>query len=419
MPQRSRNFYNSKVVPILKPSLGLVGKKLQKKEERFLRLALKEYNIVSIDDVENGKRCNCICPECFSPLVAKNKGKIKTHHFAHALESVCSGGIESALHLLAKDLLLKTKQIFIPDFKYYFEEFRVEKVLIKSNRVFTFETVKLEEKISIENETIIVDALCITDNKQLIIEFAKTHFIDEAKKEKLKKLGIACLEIPISSGEQERKEFLKQLQSFFFKSNWIVNRKGENEIESLKVKLLEKSEMKKQRDNLEREKIEQTKKDKHRRKRIIEENLKEQNKFKKEKDLSDAAEKGNLYLKCPIKKELSKAIYNKIYHSHPIMPKLFLAKEVSVIYDRSPKFIDIFIDKERVILRPPEYARLQKNEMHDYDEIYDAVQKFIDFRDNQKFSTCNYCKMFISNVHEYIVCKYGSTADIGISEFLI
>lgn len=43
---------------------------------------------VGIADVKKGRACNCICPSCGKPLVAR-QGKIRTWHFAHATKSDC------------------------------------------------------------------------------------------------------------------------------------------------------------------------------------------------------------------------------------------------------------------------------------------------------------------------------------------
>ena len=41
-----------------------------------------KYREEFVDDVPNGKQCNCTCTKCGEPLQAKNKGIIKQHHFA-------------------------------------------------------------------------------------------------------------------------------------------------------------------------------------------------------------------------------------------------------------------------------------------------------------------------------------------------
>lgn len=44
--------------------------------------------VVSIDDVPSGLKCNCICPNCHVRLIAK-KGKKNVHHFAHVNGAEC------------------------------------------------------------------------------------------------------------------------------------------------------------------------------------------------------------------------------------------------------------------------------------------------------------------------------------------
>lgn len=63
-----------------------------------------------IDEVSRGLECNCLCPGCNTPLVAR-KGEQKSHHFAHHRpppESILSCA-ESALHKWAKNIVAKQK----------------------------------------------------------------------------------------------------------------------------------------------------------------------------------------------------------------------------------------------------------------------------------------------------------------------
>ena len=75
------------------------------KKQLKMIYALKDGEIVSIDDVEKGLKCNCVCPACGEPLVAK-KGEHMMKHFAHHSGHSCEYGYETSLHLAAKDILL-------------------------------------------------------------------------------------------------------------------------------------------------------------------------------------------------------------------------------------------------------------------------------------------------------------------------
>ena len=58
--------------------------------------------LVHVDDVPNGKHCGARCPSCDVPLIAKNNGSEKIHHFAHeGYNPACEG----LLHQTAKLLL--------------------------------------------------------------------------------------------------------------------------------------------------------------------------------------------------------------------------------------------------------------------------------------------------------------------------
>lgn len=62
--------------------------------------------VVAIDDVERGLRCECHCPSCHGRLVAK-KGQIKEHHFAHhdASQQECLYAFETSVRLMLMEKL--------------------------------------------------------------------------------------------------------------------------------------------------------------------------------------------------------------------------------------------------------------------------------------------------------------------------
>ena len=153
----------------------------------------KTREVVYIDNAKNGIECECICPACKSPLVAKNGGQKREHHFAHLNIVECEHGYQSALHYMAKDLFLEMEYLtFVKNEK-----------LVK----YKIDSVELERKVS----DIIPDILVTCDGKQFIVEIYVTHSVDDEKKEKIKSLQMSAIEIDLSKFRNETidKEILK------------------------------------------------------------------------------------------------------------------------------------------------------------------------------------------------------------------
>ena len=74
---------------------------------------IRDGRLRYIDDVERGLKCGCVCPSCEHPLVAR-RGPVKVPHFAHYQGGDCRKGIETALHLMAKEMLEDRKEIVLP-----------------------------------------------------------------------------------------------------------------------------------------------------------------------------------------------------------------------------------------------------------------------------------------------------------------
>lgn len=74
--------------------------------------------LVGIDDVPTGLNCSCFCPACKQPLIAKNQGKNRTHHFAHHSGVECDYAVESMLHILAKEII---REAFLSSSEFWIE----------------------------------------------------------------------------------------------------------------------------------------------------------------------------------------------------------------------------------------------------------------------------------------------------------
>ena len=158
-----------------------------------LPFALKDGKLVEISQVERGLACCCFCPSCGSALVAR-KGDHKIDHFAHHNSEECTGGLETTLHLAAKEILSNNKSILLPAvnaglglFDSYFY------VEIEKERLITFESVSLEKRL----DNIVPDILIVFEGKPIIIEIAVTHRVDEEKFKRIKKLKISAIEIDL------------------------------------------------------------------------------------------------------------------------------------------------------------------------------------------------------------------------------
>lgn len=180
--------------------------------ERLLNYAINhDGKLVFIDDVANGLACNCICPHCKSHLIARNQGRKKQHHFAHEGNSDCGKGYESALHLLAKEIIEEEKKVMLP---YY-------KNIHSYPSQCIFQSIEIEERN--DSDDLQPDCVGVTeDGMRILIEIYVTHSVDEVKTEKIVANDLNCLEIEISRDfplDKERlKDFLLNKQE---KRKWI------------------------------------------------------------------------------------------------------------------------------------------------------------------------------------------------------
>lgn len=153
--------------------------------------ALQNGMLKHVSEVENGLKCQCICPSCKARLIAR-QGTRQKAHFAHYNSEECNTGYETSIHLLAKEILLSEKCIRLPEIKMPCSNYNSG--LIREGRLIELDEVALENRIS----SIIPDVLAKHRGEMLIIEIFVTHKVDAEKQEVIQKQGISALEIDLS-----------------------------------------------------------------------------------------------------------------------------------------------------------------------------------------------------------------------------
>lgn len=183
--------------------------------DAYLTYAVGEKgHLVHVDDVPNGEACGCTCPECGSKLIAKNKGQHNQHHFAHVSGSDCVAAVESALHLMAKEILSEGKKIMLP------------RNPLQVGGVRLFQSVEVE---SYDKElSLRPDCVGDTAGQKLWVEFKRSHEVDTDKAAKIKSAKIECVEIDINAcplDPLKMKEFLEESSE---DRQWIYFKGQEN-----------------------------------------------------------------------------------------------------------------------------------------------------------------------------------------------
>ncbi|RYM32842.1 hypothetical protein ERX46_12340 [Brumimicrobium glaciale] len=185
--------------------------------EKHFTKALKNGVLIDILDVENGLNCDCVCPSCETPVVAYNNPKNKNaHHFKHHNKRDCRFYYETMLHYMAKEIIAKELKLKVPKHEFSLSD-SARDYQYNSNRIaipyestsiyeVNFDTIEVEKY----QDGIKPDLIGKIKNKELHIEVAVTHFIDDEKLSKIERNGVTSIEIDLSKFDREIHE--KQLK---------------------------------------------------------------------------------------------------------------------------------------------------------------------------------------------------------------
>lgn len=167
--------------------------------------------LVHVDEVPNGLVCECVCVSCGAKLLAKNNGKVKVHHFAHANSEECPNYAKETLaHLLAKGIFVLTDQLYLPmpDDCYTTGYATCRPIYNSQNKIyqqdiFLVKNVRIEERdVGTKLIPDISCEICIGEQwEPLWIEICVRHPCDDQKIKEIKSKDQMAIEIHIDNDE--------------------------------------------------------------------------------------------------------------------------------------------------------------------------------------------------------------------------
>lgn len=128
-----------------------------------------------IDNVANGLLCHCVCADCNNEMEAV-QGEKREWHFRHRIDSKCKGGLETAIHKLAKEIIVNNNIINLPKKPLYYSEAQAE--------------VKLE--------TYVPDVSVLSEGEPVYIEIYVCHKVEPEKEKFYKNRKLNSFEIDLS-----------------------------------------------------------------------------------------------------------------------------------------------------------------------------------------------------------------------------
>lgn len=210
-----------------------------------LSYGLKEGRIVHINEITpdlNGKRCGCVCPACHRDLIARSLGKKRIAHFAHEGGSSCGdrNAQQTALHILAKEVILEGTEILVPGWKIKKEDLYDglpnERIISEAYDLLSGDKsvlLEMESKtvsyqpIGIEKSygDFVPDAVIEIGKRECLVEILVTHAVDDEKAEKVRRQGVPMFEIDLSALKDSgpKREEVKEAVLETAPRKWINN----------------------------------------------------------------------------------------------------------------------------------------------------------------------------------------------------
>jgi len=164
-----------------------------------LHYGMQYGRIVHVVEVSSGLECNCTCPHCGSKLIAR-KGDIRRHHFAHYDADDCNHATETAIHLMAKQIISDRKMVKMPTSYIHLADKDDNNHLhhiadYTPSEVTAFDCMMTEPPKDGYRPDL---TALVKDGQWVDIEIKVTHKVDEIKAQKLAERQQDMIEIDLS-----------------------------------------------------------------------------------------------------------------------------------------------------------------------------------------------------------------------------
>ncbi|MEL7834855.1 competence protein CoiA family protein [Fodinibius sp. N2] len=289
-----------------------------------LPFGLKEGRLYHITKVENGLKCNCICPNCEAKLIARNQGKKKVPHFAHYKSTQCPGSLETAIHLMAKQIIQDELLIYTP--KYSKETIAYDDEGIPhygKNTHIPPDNVEFDRvDVEVSKSGYRPDVIAFKNGKSLNIEIKVSHEVDEEKASLIKSVQEPMLEIDLSDLTEDTlldiEQFNWEVIQNVENKEWIHNPKGEENYEKNLAQLEIKVEQINKKIRKQKEKKKDFKELKEKKRELYQEDLERLEKAKDSKEIEDRLGKLESANSNLIRKQ-----FQHIGYEEEVGPKIF------------------------------------------------------------------------------------------------
>lgn len=196
--------------------------------------ALENEELIHIRDVDRNNKGKYYCPSCKEEMVA-NKGPKNAMNFAHK-DTDCGHAKESIIHLLAKEVLLFKKKLFLPELIADIEKIGLT-TLIPSCEYFADHVHK--EKYFGDFRP---DVFMENNDQSIAVEILYKHAVEDDKIIKIQREKLSTVEVDLTSlidKEFTIEDVEKLVISEIVNKEWLFHKEKEQLIENKITELTE------------------------------------------------------------------------------------------------------------------------------------------------------------------------------------